>query len=151
MLFIYTFVKLITFNKLVPELVVTSNCSNARLPKYKYLFDENTTALVILNTFEQLQQSIKQIIGYYNTIPDTIIKLDINVCYESRRNFHNYMEKTLKKLPSNLKYLNFSKDSYHFPSRIAIIYAGINTLDIFYNKITNPGNILINDGNYIPA
>ena len=62
----------------------------------KYLFDENTTALVILNTFDQLQQSIRQIIGYYNTIPDIphqLVEEDIKVVLKGGLNIRLYLKK----------------------------------------------------------
>jgi hypothetical protein len=64
----------------------------------KYLFDENTSALIILNTFDQLQQSIKQIIDYYNTLPDIpqqLVEADIKVVLKGGLNIRLYLKKLI--------------------------------------------------------
>jgi hypothetical protein len=62
----------------------------------KYLFDDNTTALIILNTFEQIQQSIRQIINYHNSQPNISHKLieeDIKIVLKGGLNIRLYIRK----------------------------------------------------------
>jgi hypothetical protein len=106
----------------------------------KYLFDENTSALIILNTFDQLQQSIKQIIGYYNTLPDIphkLVETDIKVVLKGGLNIRLYLKKLIVFIEKTIEDKKISNTHSLNQSRQII-----KLLDFFKDfERNNPNNI----------